>query len=112
MASFNFYNIFRVISAENLSPINFQEGNTVAAFIFLNDFRVISTESLRDSAKVKSTKINPRDSTLPDLIMVVRELIQKTLATAKYELSFDHKQCGKINGKKMHKNISGFPSFS
>ena len=49
--------------------------------------------------RLSQQKINSRDSTLPDLIMVVRELIQ-TLATAKYELPFNHKQCGKTYKRK------------
>ena len=74
MAPFNFYNIFRVISAEYLSKITFRGELLLLPSFYLNDFRVISNESLRDSSTVKSTKINSRDSTLPDLIMVVREL--------------------------------------
>ena len=56
MAPFNFYNIFRVISAEYLSKITFRGELLLLPSFYLNDFRVISNESLRDSSKVKSTK--------------------------------------------------------
>ena len=101
MAPFNFYNIFRVISAEYLSKITFRGELLLLPSFYLNDFRVISNESLRDSSTVKSTnKQKSRDSTLPDLIMVVSWTDTETLATAKYELPFNHKQCGKTYKRK------------